>query len=148
MYDSVRKEVLYNNLIELGVPMKLVRLIKMCLNETYSKVRIDKCLSESFSFQNGLKQGDALSPLLFNFALEYAIRKVQENQVGLKLNGTHQLLAYADDVNILGDNIDTVNKNSETLTDAGKDIGLEINIEKTKYMLLSRHQNARQNRVI
>jgi hypothetical protein len=59
--------------------MKLVRLIKMCLNETYSKVRIGKHLFDSFLIQNGLKQGDALSPLLLNFALGYAIRKVQEN---------------------------------------------------------------------
>jgi hypothetical protein len=69
-------------------------------------------LSDSFLIQNDLKQGDALSPLLFNSALEYAIRKVQENQVGLKLNGTHQLSAYADDVNPLGDNIESVNRNS------------------------------------
>jgi hypothetical protein len=55
---------------------------------------------------------------LFNLALEYAIRKVQENQVGPKLNGTHHLLAYADDVNLLGDNIDTINKNTETFIDA------------------------------
>jgi hypothetical protein len=68
--------------------------------------------------------------------------------VGLKLNGTHQLLAYADDVNLLGDNIDTMKKDIETLTDASKKVGLEINLEKTKYMLLSRHQNVGQNRDI
>jgi hypothetical protein len=75
-YDSVRREVLYNIFIEFGIPLKLVRLIKMCLNETYSRVRVGKDLSDRFPINYGLKQGDALSPLLFNFALEYAIRKV------------------------------------------------------------------------
>jgi hypothetical protein len=64
--------------------------------------------------------------LLLNFVIEYANRKIQENQVGLKLNGTHQLLAYADDVNLLGDNIDYYNKN-RNLIDASKEVGLEIN---------------------
>jgi hypothetical protein len=104
----------------------------MCLNEAYSIVHICKDVSDSFTIQNGLKQRDPFSPLLFNVALEYAIRKVPENKVGLKLNETHQVLAYADDLNLLGDDIDTVNKNTETLIGASKEVGLEVNAEKTE----------------
>jgi ABC-type antimicrobial peptide transport system ATPase subunit len=96
----------------------------MYLNETYCKVRICKHLSDSFLIQN---------------------EKVQVNQVGLKLNRTYQLLAYADDVNLLGDNMDTIKKNTETLIDDSKEVGLEININKTQYMFLSHHWNAGQN---
>ena len=70
--------------------------------------------------------------MLFNFALDHAIRRVQVNQDGLKLNGTHQLLAYADDVNILGGSIYMVKGNSEALVVATKEIGLEVNADKTK----------------
>jgi hypothetical protein len=83
-----------------------------------------------------LKQGDALSPLLFNFALEYAIRRVQTKQEGLQLNGTHQLLVYADDDHIVGRSMYSTKKNAEDLMIASKDIGLEVNAEKTKYVVM------------
>ena len=89
-----------------------------------------------------MKQGDALSSLLFNFALEYAIRRVQVNRDGLKVNGTHQLLAYADDVNILGGGIHTLKENAEAAT---REIGLEVSADKTKYMVMTRDQNAGHN---
>ena len=99
-------------------------------------------MSDRCPIKNGLKQGDALSPMLFNFALEYAIRRVQVNQDGLKRNGTYQLLAYADDDNILGRSIYTLKENAEALVAATREIGLELNADKTKYMVMSRDQNA------
>jgi hypothetical protein len=84
----------------------------------------------------------------FQLSFECAIRKVEEIDVGLKINGTNQLLVYADDVNLLGDNIDTIQKTIETLIDASKQVSLQVNAEKPKYMLLSRHQNTGQNQDI
>ena len=121
---------MYNVLVEFGIPMKLVRLIKMFLNEMYSRVWVCKNLSDMFPVGNGLKHGDALSPLLFNFALEYAIRTVQVSQDGLKFNGTQQLLVYTNDVTILGGSICTIKKNAEPLVVASKENGLEVNADR------------------
>jgi hypothetical protein len=92
--------------------MKLVRLIKMCLNETYFGVWMGKHLCDMFPIKDCLKQGDALSPLLFNIAIEYTIRRVQANQEGLQLNGAHHFVVYAD-VNVLGESIHTVKESTE-----------------------------------
>jgi hypothetical protein len=83
--------------------------------------------------------------LLFNFALEYVIWTVQANQEGLKLNGTHQLLVYAVYVNILGGSVHAIKKKTDALVVASKEIGPEVNAEKTKYMVMSRDQNAGKN---
>jgi hypothetical protein len=96
-----------------------------------------------FPIQNDINQGDALLPLLFNFASEYTIKNVQENQVRLKLNGAHLLLACTTDVNLLADKINTI---KEKLTDAKEEDSLEVNTEKPLYILLSHHQNAGQSR--
>ena len=88
------------------------------------------------------KKGDALTPLLFNFALECAIRRLHVNQYGMKLNGTHQLLVYAGDVNIMGRSIYSIKKNPEAIVVASKEIGIEVNADKTKNMVMSRGKNA------
>jgi hypothetical protein len=105
------------------------------LHETYSKVRVGILLSDKFPIQNGLKQGDALSPLVFNFVLQYTNWKVKENREGLELNVSHQLLVYADDINLLDDSINTIKENKGILLEASRYIGLEINAEKTKYTM-------------
>jgi len=109
----------------------------MSLTETYSRVQVGKNVSDRFPIRNGLKQGDVLPPRLFNFAVEYAIRRFQVNQDGLKLNGTHQLLAYADDVIILGGSIHTLKENAQALVAATREIGLEVSADKTMYLVMS-----------
>jgi hypothetical protein len=94
-------EVLCSILFEFDIPTRQARLIKTCLNETYIRVCLGKYSSDDFRINSELKQEDAFLPLYFNFALEREIRMIQADEEVLKLNGTNQLLLYADDVNIL-----------------------------------------------
>ena len=136
-HDSVRREDFYNILIQSGVLMELVRLIKVCLNEPYSRFRVGKHLSDVFPITNGVKQVNALSPVFFNFAVEYAAGRVQVTQDILKFNGTHQIVVYADFVNILGDSVNTTKKNAEALVFAVEKTGIELNVDKSKCMVTS-----------
>jgi hypothetical protein len=114
---------------KISVHIKLVRPIKIFLNEMCSRAHINIYLSDNCLFQSGLRL-DPLWQLLFNFALEYAITKLKDSRI-----------SYADDVNPWRDNIDIIKER----TDASSEVGLEVNVEKFKYMLLSRHQNAGQS---
>ena len=121
---------MYNIPIECGIPMRIVIITQMCLNKHYSIVQVGKHLCDMFPIKNGLK-----NKMLYH--------EVQENWDGLKLNGKCQLLVYADDVNKLGGSIHTLFKNNtEALVVATKEIGLEVNADKTKYMVMSGDQNA------
>ena len=128
-YHSVRWNVLYNILIAFGIPIKLLKLIKMSLTETCSRDQLGK---------------NSLSSLHFNFALVYAIRNVQVNQDGLKLNGTLQFRAYAVHVNILGRSLHTVKEKAATLIDVSKEIGMEVNADKNMHMVMYPEQDAGQ----
>jgi hypothetical protein len=120
----------------------------MCLKYTYSKVRIGKHLSDTFPIRKGV-QGNALSPLLFNFALEYTkytytIRKVQEIQLGLNSMGDVSLWSIIA-MQIYWEITNAIKKNTEAIINASKKADLGVNAEKTKYMSLSLHQKAGQN---
>jgi len=116
----------------------------MGLNDTYSRVRVGIHLSDMFPMKNCSKRGDVLSPLLFNFDLEYATRRVQVNQQGLKLTGTHQRLVYADDTNTKGGSVHTIKKNI-ALVVAGMKNELDVNADKNKYIIISRDQNVERS---
>jgi NAD-dependent SIR2 family protein deacetylase len=109
----------------------------MCLNETCSKICIGSHFSDSFSIQNCLNKEMLYHHCSLQLCFQICHQKYPAKPGGAEMNGMHQFLAYSDDVNLMGDNIDTINKNAGTSTDASKEAGLEINREKIRYRLLA-----------
>ncbi|KAE9522623.1 hypothetical protein AGLY_016986 [Aphis glycines] len=142
-YDSINREKLWNVMNKMGIPAKLVRMIRACAYESKSKVSFGGEVSDEFPVTTGLRQGDALSPALFNIALESVIRKVLIQAKGIKMNNNNELtvVAYADDIVLIAESEDDLRNTTSILLNEGKEIGLKINESKTKYMILSRRNH-------
>lgn len=139
-YDSVERNQLWNAMAELSIPRKLIRLVKMCVHGNTTRVRVGKALSESFEVTTGLKQGDAMSPLLFNIVLDKAVRYAQIKTELLTTDGPRLLLAYADDIDLMGNTVASVKELFNKVEKETLRMGLIVNEEKTKYMCINRQK--------
>jgi sorting nexin-29 len=140
-YDSINRAELVEIMKEFEIPMKLLRLVKMTLANTDSKVKIQGKLSPSFETAIGLRQGDSLSTLSFNLCMEKIIRNVRINPGGKIFNRTRQSLANADDVVILGRSEGYIKKPLDEVAAITHQIGPQMNDTKTKYMINRQYEN-------
>lgn len=144
-YDSIDRQSLFDILEEQGLDGKTLRLIKQTLTDTVSKVKFMGEISEPFHINTGVRQGDGLSPLLFNLALDKVIKeweqllKEQEKWIPIKLGRNRDnlevnCLAFADDLALLGPDEATAVAQIETLKECAERIGLQVSFEKTQFM--------------
>jgi len=125
-------------MIELGIPAKLVKLVKVYVQKSKCKIKFNSVMSEEFPVETSLRQGDALSPILFNIALKSVVRKVQKDRIGLRIRKQNVvIIAYADDLIIMGETEDQVRNTAKKLIEEGKSLGLNVNLDKTKYPIVS-----------
>ncbi|VVC28325.1 Reverse transcriptase domain [Cinara cedri] len=136
-YDSVDREELWKALAILGIPKKYVNLIKTCYGKTLCRVRYLQGISDPLEVKSGLKQGDALSPALFNFALEKIIRDINDDR-RMEISNEQVMLAYADDIMVMGETKEEVINSTFELMNASKGMGLHVYEEKIKYMFFLR----------
>ncbi|XP_054085666.1 LINE-1 retrotransposable element ORF2 protein isoform X1 [Zeugodacus cucurbitae] len=141
-FDSTKRSCLYAAMSEFDIPAKLIRLCKLTLSNTKSSVMIGKDLSEPFDTKRGFRQGDSLSCDFFNLMLEKIIRAAELNREGTIFYKSVQLLAYADDIDIIGSNNRAVCSAFSRMDKEAKRMGLEVNEDKTKYLLSSNKQSA------
>jgi len=133
---------------EFKIPTKLINMCKTCVQKTRSVVRIEGTLSSFFENKTGLKQGNPLSPILFNLALQKVIQSIKMVPSGIKI-GKEQLniLAYADDIAFIGKNEVEIRKLFVGMENIARKFGLQINQEKTKYMTVERKNSLKQNKI-
>jgi hypothetical protein len=136
-YDSINRNKLWRNLEEFEIPTKLIQLIKECNSNTACEVKFRNQLSESFDVNSGLRQGDALSPLLFNLTLEKVVRTMPAYQ-DMKILGEYSIHAYADDIVVMGNTRIEVTTKTDDLFKAANSMGLKVNQDKTNYMVVNR----------
>lgn len=147
-YDSIIRSKLYEYLENLGVPQKLVNLIRLTLHRIASNVLVEGSLSKSFTSRQGLKQGDPLSTVLFNLMLEDILRKAGLNTKGMIYHCRHQVIAYTDDVTLITRSKRELQVVLNKFVDTAKTYGLIINTAKTKYMEMKNHTIDRIKEVI
>lgn len=141
-YDCINREQLWTTLRNFGIPDKLVRLVQMCNEQTYCKVRFCGELSTMFECKTGLRQGDALSPALFNLALQKVKRNISDLEE-MEISHTPYLECFADDIILIGESKHDVEESARKLIKSSSKMGLVINEEKTKYMVITRNATAK-----
>lgn len=135
-YDTIDREQLWGIMVEFGFPFKLIRLLKATLTDVKSCVKVDGQLSEAFDSEIGLRQGDGISTMLFNIALEGVIRRSKIETGGSIFVKSTQVLAFADDIDIIGRNIRAVKDAYCKLEKEANKIGLQVNVDKTKFLMV------------
>jgi len=147
-YDSIHRDALWTSVKDFKIPTKLINICKTCVQKTRSAVRIEGTLSSFFKNKTSLKEGDSLSPILFNLVLQKVIQSVKMVPSGIKI-GKEQLniLAYADDIALIGKDKIEIRKLFVEMENIASKFGLQINQEETKYMILERKNNLKKNKI-
>ena len=143
-YDSIHRDALWKCMEEFKISTKLINMCKTCVQKTRSVVRIEGTLSSFFENKTGLTQGDPLSPILFNLALQKVIQSIKMVPIDIKI-GKEQLniLAYADDIALIGQNEIEIRKLFVEMENNARKLGLQIHQEKTKYVIVERKNSSK-----
>lgn len=142
-YDSIDRQALFNIMNEFGIPTKLINLTRATLTDTRCKIMVDNTFSETFSIETGLRQGDKLSTILFNLALEKVVRAMSINWAGTIFYTSNQVTAFADDADLIGRGTLAVKGPFVEMEKEASKVGLAINENKTKYLAMERKQGSR-----